>query len=430
MTISELYSIYLQYPHVQTDTRKLVANEIFFCLTGDNFNGNTFAEKALELGAAAVIIDQADFFINEKTILVDNVLSTLQALAKHHRQNFSIPFIAITGSNGKTTTKELLLNVLSKKFITYATKGNLNNHIGVPLTILAVKQNAQMAIIEMGANHQLEIKSYCQYAMPTHVLINNCGKAHLEGFGGIEGVKKGKGELYDYAAENNCVVFRNTDLDYLQTMLSDRNFTNEVTYGSSNANYTGTIIDNAGKIDVAITSHGLEQIIHTQLVGDYNFGNIMAAFAVGKTFGIEANEIKNALEEYSPSNSRSQLVLKGSNTIILDAYNANPTSMKAAIENFARRDFGNKIVMLGGMWELGEDSILEHQQIIEQLQATNWNAVVLVGGHFKHCKHSYIFFENNLEAKQWLQNQNFSNTAILVKGSRATAMEKVIEDLV
>ncbi len=430
MDISSLYKIFLQHPFVQTDTRKLVAGEIFFCLKGDNFNGNTFAAKALELGAAVVIIDENEFYVNDKTILVEDVLSTLQQLAKHHRQTFTIPFFAITGSNGKTTTKELLNSVLSKKYITYCTKGNLNNHIGVPLTLLSIKADAQMAIIEMGANHQLEIASYCNYTMPTHVLINNCGKAHLEGFGGIEGVKKGKGELYDYAAANNCIVFRNTDLDYLQIMAKERNITNEITFGSSNANFTGTVIDNNGKIDVAITKPGFEMMIQTQLVGDYNFGNILGAYAIGATFNVPATSIQQALQNYTPSNSRSQLMLIGKNTFILDAYNANPTSMKAAIENFAKRDFSNKIVMLGGMWELGIDSIAEHQQIIEQLKTTNWNAVVLVGGDFKNCNHPYIYFEKNVDAQHWLQQQQFQNAAFLIKGSRATAMEKVIEGIV
>ena len=426
MSIAALYDIYLLHPQIQTDTRKLKAEEIFFALKGENFNGNTFAKQALEVGAAAVIIDEKEYYINEKTILVDDVLTTLQALAKHHRMQFTIPFLAITGSNGKTTTKELMNAVLSKKYKTYCTFGNLNNHIGVPLTLLGIKKDAEFAIIEMGANHQHEIEGYCQYAMPTHVLINNCGKAHLEGFGGIEGVRKGKGELYDYAVNYNCIVFRNTDLDYLQQMATDRGITNEITYGSSNAQYVGKPMDNNGLIDVAVITPGLETIMQTQLVGDYNFANITGAVAVGRTFDVPMNAIKAALQEYTPSNSRSQLIKQGSNTIILDAYNANPTSMRAAIENFAKADYANKIIMIGGMWELGTESIAEHQQIVQLLQQWNWNDVVLVGGDFAHTQHSYIYLPSNAEAKEWLENRKPENTAILIKGSRATAMEKVL----
>jgi UDP-N-acetylmuramoyl-tripeptide--D-alanyl-D-alanine ligase len=426
MTITELYSIYLAHPHVQTDTRKIKSGEIFFALKGENFNGNLFAQQALDAGASYVVIDEKQFYINEKTILVDDVLQTLQALATHHRRQFTIPFLAITGSNGKTTTKELINAVMQTTLKTYYTFGNLNNHIGVPLTILNIRQDAQFAIIEMGANHQKEIEQYCQWAMPTHVLINNCGKAHLEGFGGIEGVRKGKGELYDYASVNNAIVFRNTDLDYLQTMASDRNITNQITYGSANANYVGRSIDHAGMIDVAVLTPGLETLIKTQLVGDYNFANIIGAVAVGKTFGVSIQNIKQGLEEYTPTNSRSQLIKQGTNTIILDAYNANPTSMKLAIENFARTDYPNKIIMIGGMWELGIDSLQEHQEIITLLQQWNWNDVILVGGDFANTKHEYIYFDNNAQAKEWLQNRAPQNTAILIKGSRATAMEKVL----
>jgi UDP-N-acetylmuramoyl-tripeptide--D-alanyl-D-alanine ligase len=427
MQITELHNLFLQHPQVQTDTRKLQAGQLFFALKGDNFDANTFAQQALDIGAAAVIIDNKDYYINDKTIVVDDVLTTLQALAKHHRQQFSIPFLAITGSNGKTTTKELLAAVLQKKYKTYYTAGNLNNHIGVPLTLLSIQADAEFAIIEMGANHQQEIAGYCQYAMPTHVLINNCGKAHLEGFGGIEGVYKGKGELYDYAAAHNCVVFRNADLDYLQTMAQARNIINEITYGSGAANYLGKPMLNNGLIDVAIITPGLETIIKTQLVGDYNFANIIGAVAVARTFDVSMQDISDALFAYTPSNSRSQLIQQGSTTIILDAYNANPTSMRLAITNFANTSYPNKIVMIGGMKELGEYSLQEHQDIITQLQQSNWNDVVLVGGDFANVQHNYHYFATSTDAKTWLAIRDKNNTAILIKGSRATAMEKVLE---
>jgi UDP-N-acetylmuramoyl-tripeptide--D-alanyl-D-alanine ligase len=426
MTIEKLYQIFLQYPNVQTDTRKIQSNEIFFALKGDNFNGNTFAQQALAAGAAYVIIDEKKYYINDRTILVANVLATLQALARHHRMQFNIPFLAITGSNGKTTTKELIHAVMQQGLITQCTFGNLNNHIGVPLTLLSIKQHTQFVIVEMGANHQLEIASYCEWALPTHVLINNCGKAHLEGFGGIAGVQKGKGELYDFAKAHNAIVFRNADLDYLQEMAIARGITNEITYGAHQAHYMAKPIMSNGFVGAAVITKNLECTITSMLVGDYNFANIIGAIAVGSYFKINMDAIKKAIEQYVPSNSRSQLIQHGSNTIILDAYNANPTSMQAAINNFANATYPNKVLMLGGMKELGPDSIAEHQAIVHLINDTNWNKVVLVGGDFKHVQHTYIYFEKNTDAQLWLQQQQLANTAILIKGSRATAMEKVL----
>lgn len=424
MNIATLHDLFLQNSSVQTDTRKLKKNDLYFALKGENFDGNKFAKQALQLGASYAIIDDDQYYVDEKTILVPNVLECLQALAKYHRQQFEIPFIAITGSNGKTTTKELLLATLSSKYITYATEGNLNNHIGVPLTILKIKKDAQMAIIEMGANHLHEIESYCKIALPNYALINNCGKAHLEGFGGIEGVRKGKGELYDFIRANGGSIFINTDYDYLVSMAAG--IPKQISYGSNNANYVGRVLDNTRHLQVAITTPSKECVIHSNLVGDYNFANIMAAVAVGSTFDISINEIKKAIERYTPSNSRSQLIQKANHTIILDAYNANPSSMQVAINNFAQADYPNKIVMLGAMKELGQDSIHEHQQIIHQLQNTNWNQVVLVGGDFKHTQHPYIYFEDAESAAAWYKNQNLNNTCILIKGSRAYAMEKIL----
>ncbi|MFM2386921.1 MAG: UDP-N-acetylmuramoyl-tripeptide--D-alanyl-D-alanine ligase [Bacteroidota bacterium] len=427
MHIADLYDIFLQHPHVQTDTRKIAEGEIYFALKGDNFDGNKFAEDALAKGAAYAVVDDKSLVSNEKCIVVDDVLNTLQQLAKYHRQQFEVPVLAITGSNGKTTTKELINAVMQTKFKTYCTAGNLNNHIGVPLTLLRVGHDAEFIIIEMGANHQKEIESYCKWALPTHALINNCGKAHLEGFGGIEGVRKGKGELYDFAKTNDSTVFVNTDLDYLRDMIAQRGITKTISYGSTNAQYNGTSTNNNGMLQVAFLNAGQESIIHTQLVGDYNFANVMAAIAVGSTFGIDFNAIQDAIQSYAPSNSRSQLIKQGSNTIILDAYNANPTSMRLAIENFANMDFANKVLMIGGMKELGEDSIAEHQAIVDLVAHRNWNAVALVGGDFANTKHNYSYFDSSTEAGQWLQSLGLVNAAILVKGSRATAMEKVLQ---
>ncbi|MGI9190888.1 MAG: UDP-N-acetylmuramoyl-tripeptide--D-alanyl-D-alanine ligase [Chitinophagaceae bacterium] len=425
MEISALYAIYKQFPRVQTDTRAIQAEELFFALKGEHFNGNRFAEQALEKGAAYAIIDEAEFAVDARCILVDNVLETLQALAKYHREQFSIPFIAITGSNGKTTTKELVHAVLSKKFKTTATVGNLNNHIGIPLTILRIPMDTEMAIIEMGANHQREIAGYCLYALPTHGIINNCGKAHLEGFGGVDGVRKGKGELYDFLREQEGAIFRNVDLDYLVSM--SNGIHRQITYGETAADYTGMVVHGGETLQVAITRAGLEMSIQTQLVGDYNLANILAAVAVGHHFGVSANAIREALEAYTPSNSRSQRIQRDTNTIILDAYNANPSSMRVAIQNFKQMDFPNKVVIIGGMMELGEDSVMEHQQIVELLQESNWNHVLLVGGDFEKTQHAYTFVANYEAAADYLKQIAPSHAGILIKGSRAFTLEKIIQ---
>jgi UDP-N-acetylmuramoyl-tripeptide--D-alanyl-D-alanine ligase len=425
MTIEQLYQVYLQYPSVETDTRKLKQGDIFFALKGPSFNGNAFALKALEAGAAYAVVDEAAFAVNEKIILVDDALDTLQALAKYHRQQFSIPFLAITGSNGKTTTKELINAVLSTGYKTYTTEGNLNNHIGVPLTILKIKKDAAVAVIEMGANHQQEIASYCAYTMPTHGIITNAGKAHLEGFGGAEGVKKGKGELYDYLQAHNGTAFVMWDYDYLRQM--SEKIPGIFTYGTRNATVTGDAIKSEPFLEVKFTN-GIQEIIQSQLVGDYNLPNILSAAAVGVYFKIPGSKIKTAIEAYAPSNSRSQLMKKDSNTIILDAYNANPSSMKAAIENFARLPAENKILMLGGMAELGEESLDEHKKIIALINQYKWQHVVLAGGDFLKTDHPYIQFENALQAKDWFLRQQLKQATILIKGSRSMQMEKILQE--
>ena len=424
MTIEQLYGLYLQYPSVETDTRKIKQGDIFFALKGPSFNGNTFAVKAIEAGAAFAVVDEAAFAVHEKIILVADVLTTLQELAKYHRQHFTIPFIAITGSNGKTTTKELVHAVLSTKFTTYTTAGNLNNHIGVPLTILKIKNDAHAAVIEMGANHQREIAGYCEYTMPTHGIITNAGKAHLEGFGGEEGVKKGKGELFDYLRAHNGSAFVMWDYDYLQTMSHD--LPAVFTYGTHDATITGTVIKSEPLLDVQFTK-GIHETIHTQLVGDYNLPNILCAAAVGEHFGIPAELIKKAIEAYTPSNSRSQLIQKDGNSIILDAYNANPSSMKAAIENFAKIPAADKILVLGGMAELGAESLEEHRQLVALIDQYTWKNVVLTGGDFLKIKHPYTSFENALQARDWFRQQQLTNASILIKGSRSMQMEKVLE---
>jgi UDP-N-acetylmuramoyl-tripeptide--D-alanyl-D-alanine ligase len=425
MQIEQLYTIFLAHPSVQTDTRKLKKADLYFALKGPNFNGNLFAQQALDAGAAYAIVDEDTNIADERIIKVDDVLTTMQLLAKHHRQQFSIPFIAVTGSNGKTTTKELLHEVLNTTYKTYTTEGNLNNHIGIPITILKIKADAEMALIEMGANHQKEIESYCRFTLPTHGLITNCGKAHLEGFGGEEGVRKGKGELFDYLRATNGTAFIMSDYDYLKEM--SKGIGVVTTYGTRDAVITGEVKSSSGFLEVAITKGAAIQTIKTQLVGAYNLPNILAAVSVGKYFNVADEKIKTALEDYTPSNSRSQLINKGSNKIILDAYNANPTSMKAAIENFAKMDGNEKVLLLGGMMELGKESLPEHQSIISLIGQYKWKAVVLVGGDYHSIKHSYIDFDNSLQAKDWFNAQQFDRAQILIKGSRSMQMEKVLE---
>jgi len=426
MQIPELYELFLAHPSIETDTRKLKQGDLFFALKGPNFNGNQFAQKALDAGAAYAIVDEYSDVANEKIIVVDDVLTCLQELSKHHRLQFTgIPFIAITGSNGKTTTKELLHELLSSSYITYTTQGNLNNHIGIPLTILKIRPDAQMAIIEMGANHLKEIEGYCQYALPTHGIITNCGKAHLEGFGSEAAIRKAKGELYDHLRANAGTAFVMWDYEYLREM--SEGIATIKTYGTHDADITGEVQNSSGFLEVAITGGANICCIKTKLVGEYNLPNVLAAVAVGKYFDVAEEKIWSSLENYTPSNSRSQLIKKGTNSIILDAYNANPTSMKAAIENFAKMEGDHKILLLGGMMELGESSIAEHEAIISVINAHPWEAVVLVGGDYHKIKHRYINFENALQAQDWFRKQNFEHKQFLIKGSRSMAMEKILE---
>jgi UDP-N-acetylmuramoyl-tripeptide--D-alanyl-D-alanine ligase len=428
-SIAFLYEIFKKNPSVQTDTRKLKQGDIYFALKGPNFNGNVFALAALEAGASFAVVDepipQSDA-IDERILQVADALTTLQDLAKHHRLQFDIPFIAITGSNGKTTTKELIAAVLSSHFKIYTTVGNLNNHIGVPLTLLSIQADAQMAVIEMGANHLHEIESYCQYAMPNYGMVTNCGKAHLEGFGSEEGVKKGKGELYDYLKINKGTVFVMKDYDYLNNMSAG--IENIITYGNSDGALQGQPHSHNGLLKVVFTKGTLMEQIQTQLVGDYNLPNVLAAVCIGQYFNVPIEKIKNAIENYAPSNSRSQLTSWKNNQIILDAYNANPSSMKVAVENFAKLAAENKIICLGGMKELGVATFNEHQTLINQLQQTTWTKVILVGNEFKDCTHHYEYFDTVVAAKKWLSDQNFVHHTILIKGSRGIQMEQLIAD--
>jgi len=430
MTTEALYDIYLKHPSVQTDTRLLKKGDIFFALKGPNFNGNLFAVKALDAGAAYCVIDESPDTPDERLILVQDVLDSLQQLAGYHRRQFrDVPFIAITGSNGKTTTKELVNAVLSSYYRVSTTKGNLNNHIGIPLTLLAVPRDAEMAVIEMGANHLREIEGYCRYTQPTHGIITNCGKAHLEGFGSEEGVRKGKGELFDFLRTvENGTAFIFSDYPYLADM--SRGISRVIRYGTRAGEVTGTVSGNEPFLEISMHGGVPFSSLHTQLVGEYNLPNVLCAICIGMHFGVPAEKIREAIEGYRPSNSRSQLVNWGSNEVILDAYNANPSSMKAAIENFAGLREENKVLILGSMMELGPSSAAEHAELVHLISRYHWKQVVLVGEGFSAVAAPYLYFNTSAEAAEWFRQQHFDGAHILIKGSRSMKMEKLLPDLI
>jgi len=423
----DLYLLFQQYPSVETDTRKLKKGDIFFSLKGPNFNGNDYAGEAIERGASYVIADEKQAGIHEKVILVDDVLSTLQDLAGFHRRQLDIPVIAITGSNGKTTTKELVHAVLSTTYKSYTTQGNLNNHIGIPITLLRIKPDADFAVIEMGANHMGEIAGYCHYTQPTHGLITNCGKAHLEGFGGLDGVRRGKGELFDYLRKHKKAAFVNADDEDLVRL--SEGIESVISYGMNEAYLTGSIIDSAPFLTVQLGSSMDHLEIETKLVGTYNLPNVLAAATIGKYFAVAPEKIRSGIGMYEPSNSRSQLIEKENNKIILDAYNANPSSMKLAIENFNAIQHPGKILVLGSMAELGDSSIEEHESIIELIKKYYWKQVILVGSEFEKIPHPFIQFQTSLEASDYLAEKKYSHSYLLIKGSRSVQMEKVLEAL-
>jgi UDP-N-acetylmuramoyl-tripeptide--D-alanyl-D-alanine ligase len=436
MTSTEhLYSIFQQHPLVCTDTRSVIKDSIFFALKGDNFNANKFAEQALQNGCAYAVIDEADYKKDERFLLVPDVLLALQDLARYHRRQLNIPVIGITGSNGKTTTKELINSVLSRGFRTYATKGNLNNHIGVPLTLLSITREHEMAIVEMGANHIGEIKDLCSISQPTHGIITNIGKAHLEGFGGARGVIKAKNELYQYVHSAKGMLFVNLDNPLLTDLSASAS---RYTYGTTtDADVTGEYlgadpyVQFRWKASIDPNPMSVKETISTQLLGKYNFENLLAAAAIGHYFELSAEEIRIALASYVPSNNRSQVMKKGTNTILLDAYNANPTSMTAAIENFAELPATKKMVVLGDMLELGNDSAHEHQDIIDLLHEKKIANVILVGDHFSKVDNiiNAKQFINTDEALAWMKQQQVDNTTILIKGSRGIKLEKLVDAL-
>lgn len=431
-SINILYKTFIQGASICTDTRAISTGCIFFALKGANFNGNEFASQALTEGAAFAVIDEDPDAVDNRYIRVNDVLSCLQQLALHHRKQLNIPFIGITGSNGKTTTKELVNRVLSKKYKTLCTRGNLNNHIGVPLTLLSVTSQHEVAIIEMGANHQKEIELLCSLALPTHVLITNVGRAHLEGFGGFEGVKKGKGEMYEFAKAHQSVVFINGDNTHLKEMLGT--YAHAVSYGMSTTNdIVGNLLpaNVHVKLEWRVKDSNETCKVHSQITGDYNFENILSAISLGAYFGVPVESINDAIESYVPDNQRSQEITLGSTKIILDAYNANPSSMEAALKNFSTGFNGKKAIFLGDMLELGATSVQEHQTIIELALSTKPDLLILVGNNFKEAGkgNSAIYFDNSTEASRWCADQTFTDYTILIKGSRGSKMEVILEGM-
>jgi len=427
MTISSIHSLFLECSEVSTDTRKIQNDSLFIALKGDKFDANTFAEEALNRGAKYVIIDDKNFYINEKTILVEDSLRTLQELSKFHRNYLKIPIIALTGSNGKTTTKELIQAILSKQYKTIATIGNLNNHIGVPLTLLRLAKDTEIGIIEMGANHQKEIQFLCELAMPDYGYITNFGKAHLEGFGGVEGVIKGKSEIYEHLIKNNKLIFVNYD-DSIQNDKTK----NEIRYTfSTNEINVNVYIDKIEASPMVEIKYNTVRI-KSNLIGIYNANNINAAIAIGNYFKISDVLIKEAIENYIPENNRSQLIQKSSNEIILDAYNANPSSMYAAITNLIQIDKTTKIAILGDMFELGSDSLIEHKKIINLIKNESKIITFFIGKYFYSNKvnsPNTFFFENYNTFSEYLKENKPIEALILIKGSRGMALEKVLEVL-
>ena len=425
MTIQNIHDVYLRCSKVSIDTRKIEPNSFFVAIKGERFDANTFAKEALEKGASYVVIDNADYYIDDRTILVEDSLETLQALAKFHRQFLNLPIIGLTGSNGKTTTKELINVVLSKKFNTKATIGNLNNHIGVPLTLLSFNHETQIGIVEMGANHQKEIEFLCEIAQPDYGYITNFGKAHLEGFGGVEGVIKGKSEMYGYLKANNKSVFVNLD-DQIQKDKTEH--FHRITFSQKDKNGTVIIDDVTANPFVKIKTFGIE--INSHLIGLYNANNINAAITIGHHFEVPTADIKAAIESYIPENNRSQLLTKGSNEIIMDAYNANPSSMLVALENFIQLDKANKCIIIGDMYELGEESLGEHKAIVQFLNKNSSFECHFVGKDFfanSIPKEHFHFYKTFEDFTKYLSLVKLENKTLLIKGSRGMALERTLE---
>ncbi|MCL2414832.1 MAG: UDP-N-acetylmuramoyl-tripeptide--D-alanyl-D-alanine ligase [Bacteroidales bacterium] len=420
-SLESLYALYLQHPAISTDTRSLIPNSIFFALKGERFDANAFAASALEEGCVWAVVDNPNVAVDDRYILVDNVFQSLQHLAIHHRKQLAIPVIGITGSNGKTTSKELINAVLSTQFKTHATQGNYNNHIGVPLTILSTPKDTEILIVEMGANRGGEVYELCQISQPNFGLVTSLGEEHLEGFGSYEVIVETETELFRAVKENNGLVFVN----YLFHELVERSENQKrITFGHKNTDFTGELVSNGFFVGLKYKS----EIIQTQLVGDYNFCNILAACVIGEYFNISLENIKRGLERYVPAMNRSQLVKTERNTIVLDAYNANPASMIAALESFAKLDAEKKLFVIGDMLELGDKSALKHLEIISLAQELGLNEGIFVGNIFQSLS-SENTFRDAEEARDFLSKQALENYIFLIKGSRGIRLEAVIDVL-
>jgi len=426
----KLYQIFQKHPQITIDSRNCTENSLFFALKGDNFDGNNFAEAALNNGCAFAVVDNKNVVKDERYILVDDVLQTLQKLANYHRNQLKTKILAITGSNGKTTTKELIATVLAKKYNTLFTQGNFNNHIGVPLTLLRLTAEHEIAVVEMGANHLGEIKMLSEMVEPNFGLITNIGKAHLEGFGSFEGVLAAKTELYEFIREKKGRIFINAGNENL---VNASNGILNISYGiNSNADVSGHVIEQNPLLTLAWASQRFSvtaEKIPTNLVGTYNAENLLAAIAVGLFFDVEKEDICAALKEYTPQNHRSQFIKTDKNSLIIDAYNANPSSMEAALTNFAAMQFPHKSVILGDMLELGEESENEHKKVVENLQKLNFDNVFLIGEIFGKINSNYPTFKNREELTSFLQQNPIENSTILLKGSNGIKLEKIIEIL-
>lgn len=427
-SIQELYSVFVKHPKVSTDTRKITPNSLFFALKGDSFDGNQFAETALNLGASYAVIDDEKKYHGDKYILVEDVLTCLQQLATYHRKQLKSIIIAITGSNGKTTTKELIKKVLEKKYRTLATQGNLNNHIGVPLTLLSITPEIELAIVEMGANHVGEIAMLCNIAQPDYGMITNIGKAHIGEFGSFENIIQAKTELYAYIKSNGKKIFVNAEDALLMKHARD---IDQITYGTrSNAYCRSELVEVNPFLKIVYEN----QPIQSKLIGTYNFDNITLAICIGKYFGIGIADIKNAIEEYVPSNNRSQIVKTKSNEIVLDAYNANPSSMMVAIQNFYQMKGDDKWLILGDMLELGQYEVEEHKSIIKLIESKKFKHVILVGNRFDKAVlelgSNFPVFKTSDELLNVISHQyRIKDALILIKGSRGMKLERVVDSL-
>ena len=432
-----LYNLFLQHPVICTDSRVCPSGSLFFALKGDNFNGNAFALKALQSGCAYAIVDETEYVLDDRFILVDDVLKTLQELAACHRRQLGTKLIGITGTNGKTTTKELIAAVLSRKYNVLYTEGNLNNHIGVPLTLLKLTKENEIGVIEMGANHPNEIKALAEIVSPNYGIITNVGKAHLEGFGSFKGVMRTKAELYDFIAQNHGKAFINADNDFLTTMAKKSELDEKalIKYGKQSDEsgkkhfVEGQVIDSLPVLKMQCRTNAKLFEVQTHLVGEYNAENVLAAVTIGHFLQVPDEEIIVGLENYLPKNNRSQLVVSEKNTLIVDAYNANPSSMSVAIRNFAQVEADKKLLILGDMLELGEESKSEHQNIIALLQSLGLTDVLLVGKHFKSTKNDFCMFDNADQLIEYLKEKPVNNNWVLIKGSQGIKLEKVISFL-